>query len=79
MILSESFYCRPTLEVLEDLMGMILVRNSKEGLTSGVIVEAEAYRGEDDPASFASQGKTKRSDVTISRLKDFFYIYFLLR
>lgn len=62
MILPESFYYRPTLEVLEDLIGKILVRKSREGLTSGVIVEAEAYRGEDDPASFAFQGKTKRSE-----------------
>jgi DNA-3-methyladenine glycosylase len=43
-------------------MGMVLVRKSKEGLFSGIIVEAEAYRGEDDPASFAFKGRTRRSD-----------------
>ena len=61
MILSASFVSRPTLDVLEDLIGTALVRKTKEGITSGLIVEAEAYRGEDDPASFASKGRTKRS------------------
>jgi DNA-3-methyladenine glycosylase len=56
-----SFFNRPTLGVLEDLMGMVLIRKSKEGSFSGIIVEAEAYRGEDDPASFAFRGRTKKS------------------
>lgn len=63
MVLQVSFYSRSTIEVLEDLIGMVLVRKSEEGLTSGMIVEAEAYRGEDDPASFASRGRTKRSEM----------------
>jgi DNA-3-methyladenine glycosylase len=63
MTLPASFFLRPTLEVLDDLIGTVLVRRSKEGLTSGIIVEAEAYRGEDDPASFAFIGRTKRSEM----------------
>lgn len=63
MILPVSFYSRSTLKVLEDLIGKILVRKSEEGLTSGVIVEAEAYTGEDDPASYAFSGRTKRSEI----------------
>jgi len=63
MILPASFYSRPTLKVLEDLIGKVLVRKSEEGLTSGVIVEAEAYSGEDDPASYAFCGRTKRSEI----------------
>lgn len=63
MILPVSFYARPTLDVLEDLIGMVLVRASKEGVISGIIVEAEAYCGEDDPASFAHRGRTKRSEM----------------
>ena len=63
MILPLSFYSRPTLEILEDLIRMVLVRKSHEGQTSGVIVEAEAYRGEDDPASFAFRGRTKKSEM----------------
>jgi len=63
MILPVSFYSRPTLKVLEDLVGKVLVRKSEEGLTSGAIVEAEAYTGEDDPASYAFSGRTKRSEI----------------
>ncbi len=62
MILPVSFYARPTLDVLEDLIGKVLVRILKGGATSGIIVEAEAYCGEDDQASFAYRGRTKRSE-----------------
>ncbi len=63
MILPVSFYARPTLDVLEGLIGKVLVRDFKEGVTSGIIVEAEAYCGEDDPASFAHRGRTKKSEM----------------
>jgi len=63
MVLPLSFYSRPTLEVLSDLIGMVLVHRSEQGTTSGVIVEAEAYRGENDPASFAFRGRTKKSEM----------------
>ncbi len=63
MIIPVSFFARPTLEVVEDLIGMVLVRKSAEGNITGIIVEAEAYRGEDDPASFAYRGRTKRSEM----------------
>ncbi len=63
MILPVSFYSRSTPKVLEDLIGKVLVRMSEEGLTSGIIVEAEAYTGEDDPASYAFCGRTKRSEI----------------
>jgi DNA-3-methyladenine glycosylase len=62
MILPVSFYARPTLDVLEDLIGKVLVRAFKGEVTSGIIVEAEAYCGEDDPASFAHRGRTKKSE-----------------
>jgi DNA-3-methyladenine glycosylase len=63
MMLPVAFYSRPTVQILEELIGKVLIRKSREGLTSGIIVEAEAYRGEDDPASFASRGRTKRSEM----------------
>lgn len=63
MILPVSFYSRPTLDVLEDLIGKVLVRDFKGEVTSGIIVEAEAYCGEDDPASFAHRGRTKKSEM----------------
>ena len=61
MILPVDFYRRPTLEVARDLIGKVVVYKSKDGVTSGAIVEAEAYIGEDDPACHAAVGPTTRN------------------
>lgn len=52
---------RPTLEVLPEILGKVLVHTVRGRRASGVIVEAEAYIGEDDPACHASKGLTPRT------------------
>jgi DNA-3-methyladenine glycosylase len=60
-VLPRRFYARPTLAVLHDLIGKVLVHDSVGGRTAGAIVEAEAYIGESDPACHAAPGPTKRN------------------
>ena len=60
-VINRSFYARDTLTVAKELLGKVLVHGSREGETSGAIVEVEAYVGESDPACHASHGYTTRN------------------
>jgi DNA-3-methyladenine glycosylase len=61
MKLPRSFYDRPTLDVARDLLGKVLVHRRRGIVTSGAIVEVEAYIGESDPACHAAPGPTRRN------------------
>jgi DNA-3-methyladenine glycosylase len=58
---TREFYARPTLDVASDLIGKVLVHASRGRGAAGIIVEAEAYIGEDDPACHAAPGPTRRN------------------
>ena len=64
-VIARDFYNRPALEVARDLLGCRLVRQQSTGRArlAGVIMETEAYQGEEDLGCHASAGKTLRTSV----------------
>jgi DNA-3-methyladenine glycosylase len=61
--LAESFFARDTVQVARDLVGKRLVRLDRNQRISGIILETEAYRGEEDLACHCRAGRTPRTEI----------------
>jgi DNA-3-methyladenine glycosylase len=61
--LEHKFFNRPTLQVARELLGTRLVRIEGGERTAGIIVETEAYIGEEDLGCHASAGYTPRTRI----------------
>ena len=69
MILDSSFYLNENvLDIAKKLLGKYLCTNIDNKLTSGKIIEVEAYRGAFDKASHAyNNRRTKRTEVMFEK------------
>lgn len=75
--LGRRFFEGETAEVARRLLGSTLVRVAGGRRTAGRIVEVEAYRGADDPASHAYMGMTDRNRAMFGE-PGHAYVYFTM-
>lgn len=61
--LQESFFARDTVQVARDLIGKRLIRLEGINRITGIILETEAYRGEEDLACHCRVGRTPRTEI----------------
>ncbi len=66
-VLPVSFFDRAPELVARDLLGAVLIRRTAAGRTAGRIVETEAYLAENDSASHAFRGMTRRNASMFGR------------
>ena len=77
MRLKRSFFTRDSLMVARDLLGCFLVRDfGNKKVERKKITEVEAYGGEEDKASHARFGRTKRNQV-MWETPGLVYVYFV--
>ena len=74
-ILSRDFYSRNTLLIARELLGKKLIRRIGSLELTGMIVETEAYCGQEDSACHAHRGKTPRNAVMFGE-PGHAYVYF---
>ena len=77
--LSREFYTRSNvLTVTRELLGKLLVVPAQNATrVSGIIVEAEAYRGPEDRASHAYGGRRTKRTETMYQIGGTAYVYFV--
>ena len=73
--LPRKFYANDTKQVAKDLLGKKLVRKIGSSILSGIIVETEAYKGRNDPASHSARKKTERNKIMFGKAGHA-YVYF---
>jgi len=59
--ITQDFYARSVVDVACDLLGKLLCRRSRSGMTVGRIVETEAYLAEGDSASHSFKGISRKN------------------
>jgi DNA-3-methyladenine glycosylase len=70
-----AFFRRPAEVVAPDLLGATIVSGAGPRRTAGVIVEAEAYLGVEDPASHAYGGRRHPGNANLYSAPGTWYVY----
>ncbi|RST72332.1 DNA-3-methyladenine glycosylase [Siminovitchia acidinfaciens] len=66
--LNKGFFQQPTIELAQSLLGCLLVKETRDGVSAGYIVETEAYKGPDDRAAHSyGNRRTKRTEVMFGK------------
>ncbi|MEM0320995.1 MAG: DNA-3-methyladenine glycosylase [Thermoprotei archaeon] len=73
--LPRSFFKRDTIIVARELLGQLLVRVYGDSILVGRVVEVEAYKGLEDPASHAFRGNKGRASIMFGEV-GYAYVYF---
>lgn len=76
MKLPREFYLRDGLTVARELIGKKIVTRLPDGVTSGIIVETEAYMGTIDAAAHSYRGLTERTRIFFGD-GGFVYVYLI--
>lgn len=74
-VLQPSFFINSAIEVARQLLGKLLIRCYKNRMIGGLILETEAYQGEEDLGCHAKAGLTPRTKVMYGPA-GFAYVYF---
>ena len=61
--MNHSFFRQDTVTLAKKLLGHLLVHRTPEGVTSGMIVETEAYVGAIDKACHAYKNRSERTEI----------------
>ena len=75
--LSREFYLGDTVDIAKKLIGCTLVSVTEAGITSGRIVETEAYLGTEDTAAHASKGDPKGRTRILFGEGGYAYVYLI--
>jgi DNA-3-methyladenine glycosylase len=72
----EAFFRREATLVAPDMLGLILVHHNEEGVTAGIITEAEAYQGPEDRACHAYNWTRTPRNEPLYGPPGYSYVYF---
>ena len=75
--LTPKFYARDTVDVARALLGCVLETTINDDVTSGRIVEVEAYVGPDDPAAHGFGNRCTPRNEAMFGPPGFSYVYFI--